>query len=153
METKYDTHVKPKMDLIIKLAKEGMADKKIAKRLGIADSTFRKYMKEHPELGYTLRQAKERADSEIENALFKKATGFKMSVKKPYKIKNVEYKDGKKVFEKEEVILAEEEVYIHPDTSAQVFWLKNRKPVQWNEKQEANAEKEIEVKVELTDEK
>ena len=76
-----------------------------------------------------------------------------MSVKKPYKIKNVEYKDGKKVFEKEEVILAEAEVYIHPDTSAQVFWLKNRKPVQWNEKQEANAEKEIEVKVELTDEK
>ena len=51
------------------------------------------------------------------------------------KIKNVIYSDaGKKLKESEEIVMVEEEVLIIPDTTAQIFWLKNRKPDVWRDK-------------------
>ena len=41
---------------------------------------------------------------------------------------------GKKIKELEKWVQVEEEVYIAPQVTAQIFWLKNRKPDQWREK-------------------
>ena len=40
------------------------------------------------------------------------------------------------VGQKEEIVHAEDEVYIPPQTTAQIFWLKNRQPKKWRDKQE-----------------
>lgn len=84
----------------------------------------------------SLKKEKDIVDREVENALLKKSLGFKEIVKKAIKVKNIDYKDGKRLKETEEVVLVDEETYYPPDTTAQIFWLKNRKPEQWRDKRE-----------------
>ena len=54
------------------------------------------------------------------------------------KVKRVEYNDeGYKSNEYEEIIEVYDEVHVPADTTAQIFWLKNRRPEKWREKQES----------------
>jgi hypothetical protein len=117
-------------------ARDGLIDKQIAKNMGVAESTLRNWKNIFPEIAEALRKGKEVVDREVENALFKSALGFMQKVKKPVRIREVEYdpKSGKKIRESEKWAQVEEEVYIPPQVTAQIFWLKNRKPDQWREK-------------------
>ena len=54
MRGKYETHVKPKLDLIAQWARDGAIERDIAKKLGVSESTFSGYKKEHEELMQTL---------------------------------------------------------------------------------------------------
>ena len=74
------------------------------------------------------KSAASRADSKIQNALLKKATGYTVDVAKSYKLRRVEYEDGKKVCEFEELAQGVDQVHVPADLSAQIFWLKNRMP-------------------------
>lgn len=145
-KTKYEKQVKPKLALITAWARDGMIDKDIATKLGIGYSTLSLYRGQHPELEEALQHGKETADVEVENALFKKATGERVKVMKAIKLKEVTYGDnGKRTHEIERIDYAEEEVYIPPDTTAQIFWLKNRKPAVWRDKHEMEHSGEMEV--------
>ena len=117
-------------------ARDGLIEKQIAKNMGVAESTLRNWKNAFPEIAEALRKGKEVVDREVENALFKSALGFMQKVKKPVRIREVEYdpKSGKKIRESEKWVQVEEEVYIPPQVTAQIFWLKNRKPDQWREK-------------------
>lgn len=117
-------------------ARDGLIEKQIAKNMGVAESTLRNWKNNFPEIAEALRKGKEVVDREVENALFKSALGFMQKVKKPVRIREVEYdpKSGKKIRESEKWVQVEEEVYIPPQVTAQIFWLKNRKPDQWREK-------------------
>lgn len=120
-------------------ARDGATDKEITERMGIAESTLYDWKNKHPEISEALKKNKEIADIEVENALHKKAVGFKETVKKPVKVRRVEYVDGKKGREYEEVVEVEEEIFVPPDTTAQIFWLKNRKPAAWRDRPETDA--------------
>jgi hypothetical protein len=117
-------------------ARDGLIEKQIAKNMGVAASTLRSWKNVFPEIAEALRKGKEVVDREVENALFKSAVGFMQKVKKPVRIREVEYdpKSGKKIRESEKWVQVEEEVYIPPQVTAQIFWLKNRKPGEWREK-------------------
>lgn len=117
-------------------ARDGLIDKEIAHNIGIGYSTLREWKNVYPEIGEALRKGKEVVDRIVENALYKSAIGFMQKIKKPVRIKEVEYdpKTGKKVRESEKWVQVEEEIYIAPQVTAQIFWLKNRKPDQWREK-------------------
>lgn len=117
-------------------ARDGLIEKQIAKNMGVAESTLRNWKNIFPEIAEALRKGKEVVDREVENALYKSALGFMQKVKKPVRIKEVEYdpKNGRKIRESEKWVQVEEEVYIPPQVTAQIFWLKNRKPDQWREK-------------------
>ena len=117
-------------------ARDGLIDKDIAHNIGIGYSTLREWKKLYPEIGEALRKGKEVVDRIVENALFKSAIGFMQKIKKPVRIREVEYdpKTGKKIRESEKWVQVEEEIYIAPQVTAQIFWLKNRKPDQWREK-------------------
>lgn len=117
-------------------ARDGLTDKQIAKNMGVGYSTMREWKKRFPELVQALSKGKEVVDREVENALYKSALGFMQKIKKPVRIKEVEYdpKTGKKIKELEKWVQVEEEIYIAPQVTAQIFWLKNRKPDQWREK-------------------
>lgn len=117
-------------------ARDGLIEKQIAKNMGAAESTLRNWKNIYPEIAEALRKGKEVVDREVENALYKSALGFMQKVKKPVRIKEVEYdpKNGRKIRESEKWVQVEEEVYIPPQVTAQIFWLKNRKPDQWREK-------------------
>ena len=117
-------------------ARDGLIEKQIAHNMGVSATTIREWKKRFPEIAEALRKGKEVVDREVENALYKSALGFMQKVKKPVKIREVEYdpKSGKKIKESEKWVQVEEEIYVPPQVTAQIFWLKNRKPDEWREK-------------------
>ncbi len=132
---KYYTHVEPRLIEVEGWARDGLIDEQIAKNLGVAYSTFRVYKSKHPALSAALKRSKAIADREVENALFKNATGYEYTEEQAIKLKKVFYLDGKR-HEEERVEVVEVKKYRFPDTTAQIFWLKNRKPKEWRDKQE-----------------
>ena len=57
---------------------------------------------------------------------------------KSYKLRRVEYEDGKKVCEFEELAQGVDQVHVPADLSAQIFWLKYRMPEKWQDKPDAD---------------
>ena len=117
-------------------ARDGLILKQIAKNMGVSESTLRTWRDKFPKLEEALQQGKDSADREVENALFKSAIGFVQKIRKPVKIRVVDYdpKTGRKIRETETWQAVEEEIFVQPQVVAQIFWLKNRKPDQWREK-------------------
>lgn len=118
-------------------ARDGLTDKQIAKNCSCSLSAFKEWKKRFPELAEALRKGKDVVDREVENALYKSAVGYVQTLRKPVKIRIVEYDPatGKKVSELERWITVEEEVLVPAQVTAQIFWLKNRKPDLWRERQ------------------
>lgn len=116
-------------------ARDGLIEEQIAHNMGITRSTLSEWKNRFPDIGDALKRNKEIVDIEVENALLEKARGITKTVRKPIKVKEVIYENGKRLKETERVEYADEEIYIPPDTTAQIFWLKNRRPDLWRDKQ------------------
>jgi len=101
------------------LAKLGKIEDDIAAAMGIHVSTLRDWKKKHPEFSVALKIGKSEADTRVENSLFKRAIGY-------------EYEEVKTVNDGERVEKTIKQVA--PDVTAQIFWLKNRKPEEWRDK-------------------
>lgn len=125
-----------RLTLITAWARDGLIDEQIAKNMGISKATLYNYKNNYPEIRKALQKGKEVVDIEVENALFKKAIGYNVKVQKAFKLKDIVFEDGKKISETERIEYAEEEIHIPADTTAQIFWLKNRKKSQWRDKVE-----------------
>lgn len=119
-KSKYETNVKPELFKIKMWARNGLSDEQIAKNLNISLSTYYDYKNKFSEFSEALRDGKEISDYEVENALYKKATGHQ--IKETVITKNTE---GETVTVKE--IIKE----ISPDINAIMFWLRNRQPDIW----------------------
>ena len=130
-KNKYETDVKPRLIEIEAWKRDGLTDEQICKNLGIVKDTFYKYKEKYTDFSDALKKGKEVADIEVENALFKRAIGYK------YKevIKEVKEVDGKKTTYIKEVIKE-----MAGDVGAQIFWLKNRKSSKWKDKQDIDIE-------------
>ena len=123
-KSKYDTHVKPYLDEIQGWAMSGLTDEQIAMNLDIAVSTIYEYKKKYPEFSGALKKGKDIADAQVVNALFKTATGFTY-------YEDIATATG-------DVVQAQR--YAKPNTTAQIFWLKNRQPDKWRDKTEVKAD-------------
>lgn len=142
---KYHRLVADKLTLIAHWKRMGWTDEEVSKRLGIAYSTFKLYKGKYAALSAALRAGKEEADAEVENALFHKACGMKETVKKPIKVKEVLYENGKRVKEIERIEYGEEEVFVPPDVTADMFYLKHRVPERWGEQKPHDDERKTGV--------
>lgn len=117
-------------------ARDGLTDRQIAHNIGITEQTLNVWKKQFPSIFESLKKSKEVVDREVENALFERAKGGTHSFKKIFKVRKEYFDDfGRKCYEE---VLEEryEDVYIPGDTTAQIFWLKNRRPDAWRDKQE-----------------
>lgn len=136
---KYEEWLEPEGLLKIQgWARDGLTEEQIAHNMGIRRSTLSEWKKKFPDILDSLKQGKEVVDREVENALLNKALGFRVTVKKSYKVKDIIYENGRKIKETEKIEMVDEEQYIPPDTTAQIFWLKNRKPNEWRDKREVD---------------
>ena len=107
-------------------ARDGLTDDQIAKNIGISLSTYYAWQNSYPEFSDAIKKGKAPVDYEIENALFKRAFGFEYEET----ITDIEeLADGK---QKKHVRKIKK--YCPPDTLAQIFWLKNRRPDRWRDK-------------------
>ncbi|WP_195954748.1 transposase [Clostridium tertium] len=129
-KSKWETHVKDKLILVEAWARNGLTDEQISKNLGISKDTFYKYKKEHTDFSDSLKRGKEVIDIEVENALLKRALGYKYNeiTKELFKDKET----GEEELKVTKVVTKE----VQPDTTAQIFWLKNRKPEDWRDKKD-----------------
>lgn len=130
-KSKYETDVKPRLIEIEAWKRDGLTDEQIAKNLNINIATFYRYKNQFCEFCEALKKGKEVADIEVENALFKRAIGYRCKEK----IKEVKEIDGKKT-----VFIKEVEKEMPGDVAAQIFWLKNRKSSKWKDKQDIDIE-------------
>lgn len=104
-------------------ARDGLNDEQIAANAGIATATLYDWKKRYPEVSEALKKGKEVVDVQVENALLKRALGYT-------------YTETKKERTAEGVRTTTTIKEVVPDTTAQIFWLKNRRPDRWRDKQD-----------------
>lgn len=127
---------KDKLILLEGWSRDGLTYEQIAKNMGIGLTTLKEWRQKEPTIQSTLKKGREVVDFEVENALLKKALGYNVPIQKAMKIKDVEYENGKKIKEIERIEYYKEEMHIPADTTAQIFWLKNRKAKDWKDRVE-----------------
>lgn len=103
-------------------ARQGLTDEQIASNIGIGTTTFYTWVDRFPVIRESLKKGKAPVDFEVENALYKRAVGFEYEEVETL-IEEVNGETKKKVKRTKRKVL--------PDTSAIIFWLKNRKSEQW----------------------
>lgn len=113
---RYETHVQPFLKDIAKWYVD-MDEAEIAKRLGVAVSTWEKYKREHKELRDSLLNGRQELVTELKTALKKKAKGYYYEETKTCIRADASGKEVK--------IVEKYKKYAHPDTGAIHLLLKN----------------------------
>lgn len=131
--SKYDTHVAPRLNEIQAWARDGATEKAIAEKLRISIASLCVYKKEFLEFSEALKSACA-YDDEVVNALHRNTQGQVVKLQKPIKVRKKYFENGKLVLEEEVIVTVEEEIYVHPDTMAQMYWLNNRQAKKWKAK-------------------
>lgn len=132
---KYEEWLEP--DNLLRLqawARDGLTDEQIAKNMGIGRTTFYAWKKKHMNMANALKRGKEVVDIQVENALLKRAMGYSYNEVIRELVMNKETKKNELIITKtikKEVI---------PDTTAQIFWLKNRMNRKWTNKDKKDAD-------------
>ena len=111
-------------------ARNGLTDEQIAHNMGVSRKTLAKWKIKYGDIGDTLKRNKEVVDYEVENALFKRALGYDYTETTKERVLNTE------TGEYELITTKEVHKEIAPDTTAAIFWLKNRKPDEWRDKRD-----------------
>ncbi|MDA4083837.1 hypothetical protein [Bacillus cereus] len=122
-------------------ARDGLVDEQIAKNIGISRATLSNWKKKHPLITRALARGKEVVDREVENALLKRALGYTYE---EVTVLRQEVEEG--VFESVEAKRVKRQV--PPDTTALIFWLKNRKPDTWRDRREIDHSGEMKQTIE-----
>lgn len=142
-KSKYDTHVKPRFEEIIKWCKRGATDKEIMKSLGISKNAFYDYKNKYEEFNDLIKNNRIDALEEIKNALFKRATGFQYDEKKeikqyidyPEEVKNYLNEQGFNLFGLGKPVLVKTEKttkMVVPDPASCLILLKHwDKDIEW----------------------
>ncbi len=108
-----------------KLCELGATDKDVADFFNVTTRTLYRWQIERPEFCHALTLGKDGPDNRVERSLFHRANGYSH---KAVKI----FADPKTGMEH----IVEYEEHYPPDTSAAIFWLKNRRPADWRDRQE-----------------
>jgi transposase-like protein len=126
-----------KLDIVEGWARDGATDKEMMEALGISNQTFYNWKRLHPEFAEALRKGKEIIDRQVETALFKRATGYQYDEV----TRQLAEKYNPETGETEEMLIEVKRVTkeVPADTTAAIFWLKNRKPEQWKDKKQIDA--------------
>jgi len=115
------------IELVKKLYENGLTDQQVAGILGINKDTIYEWKKKHPDFSDSIKGWKEFADEKVERSLFERATG--------YSHPDVHITNYQGSIKETDII----KVY-PPDPTSMIFWLKNRKPEQWRDRQEHSFE-------------
>lgn len=103
-------------------ARDGLTDEQIARNCRISRQTLNEWRNTYPAISDALKKGKEVVDIEVENALLKRALGYEYT-----ETMVEESENGFKTRKTKK--------FVPPDVTAQIFWLKNRRPEVWREKQ------------------
>lgn len=108
---------------VSKLCALGATDAEMADFFEVALSTFSLWKVQHQEFSDALKGSKAVADARVEAALYNRAMGY------THEETDIRVVDGA-------VVMTPIVKHYAPDTTAAIFWLKNRKPQEWRDKRE-----------------
>jgi hypothetical protein len=103
-----------------KLCKLGATDSELADFFEVSLSTLSLWKVEHQEFSESLKIGKDEADKRVEDALYNRAMGYS------HEDSDIRVIDGK-------VVVTPLIKHYPPDTTAAIFWLKNRKQKDWRD--------------------
>lgn len=112
-------------------ARDGLTDEQIAKNMGVRTSTLYDWKKKYSEISESLKRGKEVVDRAVENALLKRALGYSYT-------ETTKELVGTKMIVTKEVVKE-----VQPDTTAQIFWLKNRRSDIWRDRKDLEAKVDV----------
>jgi hypothetical protein len=124
-------------DQAAKLCRLGATDVEIADFFEKDERTINRWKIDHPEFCQALKAGKISSDMEVADRLHQRAMGFEYEEAEAHTLKTVEYENGKRVLETQRLEIIMVKRVVPPDTTACIFWLKNRRKVEWRERQEA----------------
>lgn len=129
-------------ETILRLLKEGKTEAQIAEVLGVCTKTISNWKGKHQELLHAVNESKLMADELVEISLYRRALGYSHPEEKI-----IQTKDGGL----DHAVVTK---YYPPDTTAAMFWLRNRQPKRWKEKTEGdvNVNNTVSVKDNVSDE-
>lgn len=117
-----------------KLTALGATDIELADFFEVNVRTIYRWKHDHDEFCHALNKGKDKADERVINSLYQKAVGYEQEAVKIFMPGGAT-----------EPVYAPYREKIAPDTTAAIFWLKNRKPEQWRDKQEVSHTGSLEV--------
>jgi hypothetical protein len=106
-----------------KLCRLGATDAQLAEFFEVAVSTVALWKVQYKGFSDALKLAKKEADSRVEQSLYQRACGYEHD---EVDIRVVDHA----------IVQTEIRKFYPPDTTACIFWLKNRKPAEWRDKVE-----------------
>ena len=128
-------------DQALKLCLLGATDKELSEFFSVSEQTLNKWKKDYPEFLESLKKGKNIADANVASRLYNRAIGYNCKATK-FATSNGKITDSKEFIE-----------HYPPDTTAAIFWLKNRQPEKWRDKKEVDANVNLGDELEsLTDE-
>lgn len=102
----------------------GATDADLGNFFGVSETTINNWKKDHPEFLESLKRGKQQADAQVAKSLFQRATGYSHPETK------IATTEGR-ITDSQEF-----EKHYAPDPTAAIFWLKNRQPELWRDKQQ-----------------
>jgi len=114
----------------VKIALLGHSDEQIADCIGVTETTLNNWKIKHQTFFESIKKAKYDSDLEVEKTLRQRALGY-------------EHNDVKIFNDQGAPLIVPYKKHVQPDTTAQIFWLKNRQPDRWRDKQEIKQDIEL----------
>ena len=124
------------IEQVYKLALLGLTDKEMADIFNTTEQTFNNWKKDFPEFFESLKKGKDLADAKVASRLFERAMGYEHDSEE---IKVLSSESGSYI---ERVPVRK--IY-PPDPTSAIFWLKNRQPRIWRDKQEVDNKHDGEI--------
>ena len=126
---KYQQWLEPEgLTLLEGWARDGLTDEQIAHNAGITAKTLYEWKNKYGEISEALKRGKEVVDIQVENSLLKRALGYKYDEVTREKVKDPV--TGFSCLTITKKVTKE----VAPDVTAQIFWLKHRRPDKWRDK-------------------
>lgn len=124
------------VEQVRKLCLLGATDAELADFFEVCEATLNNWKNAHPEFLESIKSGKRIADAEVAQKLYGRAIGSEWTEEAAIKVKTVHYENGKRSMEEEKVVTIPVKCAAPPDTTACIFWLKNRKSSDWRDKQD-----------------
>ena len=108
----------------------GATDQDLAKFFDVEEKTINNWKADHPEFLQSLKEGKYQADAKVARSLYNRACGIEVT---------------EEVMDKKGEGTITTTKYYPPDPTSAIFWLKNRRSLDWRDKQEIKHDGATEV--------
>lgn len=115
--------------MVRKLCELGATDREVAEALEVDVATVSRWKVSNPAFCEALKAGKEASDSRVVRSLFNRAVGYSFDSEKIVTVPM----GGSMGSEVRRIAIVE---HVAPDVTAQIFWLKNRRPDLWRDRQQ-----------------